>query len=193
MKQTAVQLLKEALDYEIKSGTKMVVNWDMYLEIEKEQMMDAHLKADVFPRKYEFEQYYNETYGSKGSDEVGSSLEWNGEVTQGSNDQVPDVRKMVEDDNYLTPVDWLMDRIKWIHRETYDYLIKEGQYDVAKRTENAILDKTNELQSSQTEISDEEIQEGVDEHFSADDMVTERFAFKLGANWYKALLKSKKQ
>jgi len=47
--------------------------------------------------------------------------------------------------------------------------------------------------SSQTEISDEEIQEGVDEHFSADDMVVERFAFKLGANWYKALLKSKKQ
>lgn len=62
-------------------------------------------------------------------------------------DQVPDVRKMVEDDNYLTPVDWLMDRIKWIHRETYDYLIKEGQYDVAKRTENAIINKANESQS----------------------------------------------
>lgn len=77
------------------------------------------------------------------------------EISKGSDDQVPDVRKMVEDDNYLTPVDWLMDRIKWIHRETYDYLIKEGQYDVAKRTENAILNKANELQSSQTEISDE--------------------------------------
>ena len=53
---------------------------------------------------------------------------------------------------------------------------------VAKIIKNPIL-----------ELSDEEIQEGVDEHFSADDMVTERFAFKLGANWYRALLKSKKQ
>jgi hypothetical protein len=32
-------------------------------EIEKEQMLECYLKADVFPRKYEFEQYYNETYG----------------------------------------------------------------------------------------------------------------------------------
>jgi hypothetical protein len=37
MKQTAVQLLKESIDYEIKLGTKMVVNWDMYIEMEKEQ------------------------------------------------------------------------------------------------------------------------------------------------------------
>lgn len=49
------------------------------------------------------------------------------------------------------------------------------------------------MYDTSTQLSDEEIQEGVDEHFSADDMVTERFAFKLGANWYKALLKSKKQ
>jgi hypothetical protein len=34
-------------------------------EIEKEQMLECYLKADVFPRKYEFEQYYNETYGGK--------------------------------------------------------------------------------------------------------------------------------
>jgi hypothetical protein len=31
-------------------------------EMEKEQMMDCYLKADVFPRKYEFEEYYKETY-----------------------------------------------------------------------------------------------------------------------------------
>jgi hypothetical protein len=37
MKQTAVQLLKESIDYEMKLGTKMVVNWDMYIEMEKEQ------------------------------------------------------------------------------------------------------------------------------------------------------------
>jgi hypothetical protein len=37
MKQTAIQLLKESIDYEMKLGTKMVVNWDMYIEMEKKQ------------------------------------------------------------------------------------------------------------------------------------------------------------
>jgi hypothetical protein len=32
-------------------------------EMEKEQMLECYLKADVFPRKYEFELWYNETYG----------------------------------------------------------------------------------------------------------------------------------
>ena len=49
-------------------------------EKEKQQMMDAHLKADVFPRKYEFEQYYKETYGNN---ELGHSLNWSGEVAKG--------------------------------------------------------------------------------------------------------------
>ena len=37
-KQTAVELLKETLDAEMKLGTKMIINWDMYLEMEKEQI-----------------------------------------------------------------------------------------------------------------------------------------------------------
>ena len=32
-------------------------------EMEKEQMLECYLKADVFPRKYEFEKWFNETYG----------------------------------------------------------------------------------------------------------------------------------
>jgi hypothetical protein len=32
-------------------------------KMEKEQMLECYLKADVFPRKYEFEQWYNEIYG----------------------------------------------------------------------------------------------------------------------------------
>ena len=32
-------------------------------EMEKERMLECYLKADVSPRKYEFEQWYNETYG----------------------------------------------------------------------------------------------------------------------------------
>ena len=42
MKQTVIQLLKESIDYEMKLGTKMVVNWDMYIEMEKEQRIMAY-------------------------------------------------------------------------------------------------------------------------------------------------------
>jgi hypothetical protein len=62
--QTAVQLIIEALDIECKSRG-MNVNWDMYLELEKEQIMIAYgigaisenISIEVV------EQYYNETYG----------------------------------------------------------------------------------------------------------------------------------
>ena len=71
-KQTAVQLLKESIDHELKSGTKMVVNWDMYLAMEKEQMMKTWTKAidqtqerawNVVRAYDDFDDYYNETYG----------------------------------------------------------------------------------------------------------------------------------
>jgi len=68
-KQTAVQLLKESIDRELKLGTKMVVNWDMYLAMEKEQMKEAALHdatritsiRKIFEKQ--FEKYYNKTYG----------------------------------------------------------------------------------------------------------------------------------
>jgi hypothetical protein len=47
MKQTAIQLLKESVDYEMKLGTKMVVNWDMYIEMEKDQIEDAYDSGQV--------------------------------------------------------------------------------------------------------------------------------------------------
>jgi hypothetical protein len=78
-KQTAVQLLKESIDHELKLGTKMVVNWDMYLAMEKEQIRDSYIAgfnqrdevdkglffnplAVTYCEKV-FSQYYNETYG----------------------------------------------------------------------------------------------------------------------------------
>lgn len=67
MKQTAMQLLKESIDYEMKLGTKMVVNWDMYLEMEKEQIKDAYKVIDLDIQHEDVgeinsEEYYNETY-----------------------------------------------------------------------------------------------------------------------------------
>jgi hypothetical protein len=72
-KQTAIQLLKENIDSEMKLGTKMVVNWDMYLAMEKEQIVEAYLtplsneywfqKDEILNQ--ESEKYYNETYGGE--------------------------------------------------------------------------------------------------------------------------------
>jgi hypothetical protein len=72
-KQTAIQLLKENIDSEMKLGTKMVVNWDMYLAMEKEQIIEAYLtplsneywfqKDEILNQ--ESKKYYNETYGGE--------------------------------------------------------------------------------------------------------------------------------
>jgi hypothetical protein len=38
---------------------------DQAKQMEKEQMKEAHLIADHYPRGYEFDKWYNETYGGK--------------------------------------------------------------------------------------------------------------------------------
>ena len=67
--QTVVQLIIQALDIECKSRG-MNVNWDMYLELEKEQMIE--FAKEVFICRYNGVQerlsniaddIYNETYG----------------------------------------------------------------------------------------------------------------------------------
>jgi len=68
-KKTAVQFLKESIDLEMRLGTKMVVNWDMYLQIERQQMEEAVSngisKADMtnYCGYFDFDKWYNETYG----------------------------------------------------------------------------------------------------------------------------------
>jgi hypothetical protein len=66
MKQTAIQLLMESIDYEMKLGTKMVVNWERYLEMEKEQIMDAYTAGESDGDHYEdsYLRYYNETFNT---------------------------------------------------------------------------------------------------------------------------------
>ena len=67
MKQTAIQLLKENIDFEIKLGTKMVINWNMYLAMEREQIINAHIEGQPFATcvSAKAENYYNETYKNK--------------------------------------------------------------------------------------------------------------------------------
>jgi len=65
--QTVVQLIIEALDIECKSRG-MNVNWDMYLEMEKKQIILAitanlPIEDGVLTAVQKAEQYYEQTYG----------------------------------------------------------------------------------------------------------------------------------
>lgn len=69
-KKTAIQLLRESIDSEVKLGTKMVINWDMYLAMEREQLEKAYKKGcmDEIDKRIEScveescKTDYNETY-----------------------------------------------------------------------------------------------------------------------------------
>ena len=66
--QTVVQLIIEALDIECKSRG-MNVNWDMYLEMEKKQIILAitanlPIEDGVLTAVQKAEQYYEKTYGN---------------------------------------------------------------------------------------------------------------------------------
>lgn len=65
-KQTVIQLLRESIDSEIKLGTKMVVNWDMYLVMEKEQRfqdLKKGFQAALDSLQSANNLFQNETYG----------------------------------------------------------------------------------------------------------------------------------
>lgn len=54
--QTAVELLRQDLDAEIKLGTKMVVNWDAYLEMERVQMQQSFQDGQWDVAKHAYDQ-----------------------------------------------------------------------------------------------------------------------------------------
>jgi hypothetical protein len=62
-KQTAVEWLAE----QRLQGANLDIVIEQAKQMEKEQMKEAHLIADHYPRGYEFDKWYNETYG--GDDE----------------------------------------------------------------------------------------------------------------------------
>ena len=73
MKQTAVQWLIDNLEkYEdyAKISYRCLGEIEIALELEKEQITDAWIATDNELQRMAAEQYYNETYGNKGSDET---------------------------------------------------------------------------------------------------------------------------
>ena len=67
---SVIDMLKQDLDIEIKAGVKMIVNWDGYKAMHKEEIEEAF--ANGVDSEYEYhingeprmntEQYYNETF-----------------------------------------------------------------------------------------------------------------------------------
>jgi hypothetical protein len=65
---SVIDMLKQDLDIEIKSGVKMIVNWDGYKAIHKEEIENAY-DAGLFDGSMDnvndrmYKRYYNETFG----------------------------------------------------------------------------------------------------------------------------------
>ena len=75
-KQTAVNYVRDEAVKLVVQAMQGILNEDTLenkisqivtkaLQIEKEQMKEAYLIADHYPRVYEFEKYYKETYQTK--------------------------------------------------------------------------------------------------------------------------------
>ena len=68
-KKTAVEWLIEKIE-EQREGVETDLKTILYhcyvaKQMEKEQMKEAHLIADHYPRGYEFDKWYNETFGGE--------------------------------------------------------------------------------------------------------------------------------
>ena len=48
---TSIELLKQDLDAELKLGTKMIVNWDMYIEMHKQEMTTNCSQQEISDEK----------------------------------------------------------------------------------------------------------------------------------------------
>jgi hypothetical protein len=94
---TSIELLKQDLDAELKLGTKMVVNWDMYIEMHKQEILDAYSSGrfdyedytkGIKTRVKQSNEYYDKCYVSKGSDEhIGEANEMIGVPQQEISDE----------------------------------------------------------------------------------------------------------
>ncbi len=97
------------------------------------------------------EQYYNETYG-------GHIVNTNEMV-----DQVPDVRKMVEDD--VAPIDWLINQLEnHIVLSAHNKLgtNRTGDYRIGLRKAIDFCHQAKEMESKETLYTEEQVREAID-------------------------------
>jgi len=182
---TSIELLKQDLDAELKLGTKMVVNWDMYIEIHKQEIIDAVGVGSQFDRDYLYgyhdkaEQYYQETFISKGSDDHISDIS---KMIVYTHD---DVIKMM--DTFHTSIlnrDLCMAKLTPIELPQHPPVFSENGNELLFDEEG------NLIKENQQKISDEEIEKEAIQIYSA--LEEEEFvAWKNGAKWYREQLRLK--
>ena len=200
---TAVQLLKQEIDLEIRLGTKMLVNWDAYLEIERLQLANAQSNAisnaDMTNNKgyFDCDKWYNETYKSKESDETLKDY------------HIVDTNEMVKRGTLKKRMDknaWFVVFQSNAYNESdmaYELLksqeIDIDMYDVYKDGDEVTFEVVNKkwakitpflypfkTTSSQTEILDEEIEEMLFHHSNE-----YAYGFKDAIKWYREQLKQR--
>ena len=161
---------KQYGDYPELSYNKM---FDQAKEMEKQQIIDAVEDCNYGNGN----DYYNETYGSKGSDE-----------------HIVDTNEMVSSQTEIAMIIPEAISILKIHQKWRlgaDIVMIEPK-ELTKALDvliNYHTDIMNETLSSQTEISDEEIMEAIDELLTDGQSPSWEYGFEQGAKWYREQLK----
>jgi len=122
-KQTAVEWLVEQLTPAVSLQQKYIDEIKAKAKaMENEQIIEAISKGwDYYEDgkvRWMGEQYYNETYGGERSDEIGSSLNWNGEVTQGIN-HIVDTNEMIDHIGNVTKMVDYVSNVEKLAEEEY--------------------------------------------------------------------------
>ena len=195
---TAVDFIKEKLNGLglLDKGQVMTNIFEQAKEIEKKQITDSYLIGLLhpieMPASEQAEEYYNETYGSKGSSVLkegsGAVGDKGGAVNKGS-DNSPKVQNKdsfggVSSQTEISDID---KKIKSIYDE-YS-LVEVSSSWISKTFYNGIEKGYKKCLEniSQTEISDEEIENEADHYKEANGS----YSFKMAIKWYREQLKSK--
>jgi len=164
-KQTAVEWLEKEVNgtFYVAQASEMAKRFKKIFEeakeMEKEQIEKAHgnkIRQDIEHSIDVYlittgEQYYNETYG-------GHIVNTNEMV-----DQVPDVRKMVEDD--VAPIDWLINQLEnHIVLSAHNKLgtNRTGDYRIGLRKAIDFCHQAKEMESKETLYTEEQVRDAID-------------------------------
>lgn len=121
-------------------------------EMHKQEIINA-----IEDGRYEFGyEYYNDTFVSKGSDET--LKDYHIVDTNEMVDQVPDVRKMVEDD--VAPIDWLINQLEnHIVLSAHNKLgtNRTGDYRIGLRKAIDFCHQAKEMEAKETLYTKEQV------------------------------------
>jgi hypothetical protein len=158
------------------------INWQdtkqQAKEMHKQEIIDAYDKGEFNDGIKEFaEQYYKETFVSKGSD-----------------DHISDISKMVEDKSLISNIDYWEKTLKYWKEEKELSILGSTYYSNCCARIGILEDIFKCIESiqqlPQQEISDEEIEKGA-EDWQEFRQGAGKQSFEAGAKWYREQLKQR--